>query len=336
MPSTKELQQSAPSHPLKRELIPNIDLAPLFESEEPARAKVVSDIRQACLETGFFYVHNTCVEDAVIHKALNVIKAFFEIPDDGPVKQAVHNQLAGGMKGWGPLFTEPAYQQNTVAHMESFDIGQQLDDIDYEKLNIEPNIWPEIESFRESVLDYYAACTTLGRAVSGVFSELLGEDRGFINRRSKHTAPRTMRLLHYPENNVPADARHVGIAAHTDFECFTIMNQTAEGLELTGVNGDWYKAPSDIGTFTIILGDMMERFSNGHFKATGHRVVNTPWTRYSMVLFFAVDGDYRVSPLPRFTGPDRPDRYGTITQDKHIENELKRAAANYSMTSDST
>jgi isopenicillin N synthase-like dioxygenase len=137
-----------------------------------------------------------------------------------------------------------------------------------------------------------------------------------------------MRLLHYPANQAPADDRNVGIAAHTDFECFTIINQTAAGLELTNTKGEWYRAPSDIGTFTIILGDMLERFSNGYLKATGHRVVNTPWQRLSMVLFFALDGDFEVAPLPQYTGPDKPAHYAPVTQDDHIRNELERAAAN--------
>ena len=231
------------------------------------------------------------------------------------------------MKGWGPIFGEPAYQKGTVAHVESFDIGQQLSAEKYANLGIEPNIWPAIPGFRETVLDYYEGITRLGRAISGVFSEILGEDADFINDRSRETAQRTMRLLHYPDNDTPADDRNVGIAAHTDFECFTIMNQTASGLELTNVQGQWCQAPSDIGTFTIIVGDMLERFSNGYLQATGHRVVNTPWTRYSLILFFAVDEDCAVSPLPQFVTDENDVRYKSITQGEHIRRELARAQA---------
>jgi isopenicillin N synthase-like dioxygenase len=71
----------------------------------------------------------------------------------------------------------------------------------------------------------------------------------------------------------------------------------------------------------------MERFSNGWLKATGHRVVNTPWTRYSMILFFAVDGDYTVAPLPRFISPENPARYDPVTQGEHIARELERSNA---------
>jgi isopenicillin N synthase-like dioxygenase len=176
-------------------------------------------------------------------------------------------------------------------------------------------------------LKYSEQVTRLGRAISEVVSEILGVDRKFISDNSRIKAPRTMRLLHYPANDAPADDRNVGIAAHTDFECFTIMNQTAPGLELTNVNGQWCKAPSDIGTFTVILGDMTERFSNGWLKATGHRVVNTPWTRYSIILFFAIDGDYEVAPLPQFVSKNNPAQYDSITQDEHIRREVERADA---------
>ena len=244
------------------------------------------------------------------------------------MKQAVHNRHFGGMKGWGPIFGEPAYQPGTVSHVESFDLGQQLDKQRYCELDIEPNAWPDIPGFRDAVLMYYETVTAMGRALSEVFSSLLGMERGFINERSGERAPRTMRLLHYPANKTPADDRNVGISAHTDFECFTILNQTAGGLELTNINGEWCKAPTNIGSFTVLVGDMLERFSNGQLKATGHRVVNTPWQRFSMAFFFAVDGDYEVAPLPQFTSSGKPARYAPVTQDDHIKIELERAAAN--------
>jgi len=328
MTGTEHLDQYAPSRALDRAQIPNLDLAPLFADDLAARDELEQQIRDACLNRGFFYVHNSCVDKGVIKNALGAAQAFFQAPDDGPVKQAAHNSLFGEKKGWGPMFGEPAYQPGTLAHVESFDLGQQLDERHYRELGIEPNVWPDIPGFRGAVHTYYDAVTAMARALGEVFSGMLGMERDFINRHSGERAPRTMRLLHYPANDAPANEQNVGIAAHTDFECFTIINQTASGLELTNTDGEWCQAPSDIGTFTVMLGDMLERFTNGYLKATGHRVVNTPWQRFSMVLFFAVDGDYEVAPLEHFTSPDNPARYVPVTQDEHISIELERAAGN--------
>lgn len=332
MPGTERLDQKAPSRLPDKERLPNLDLAPLFAEDKATRIRLTQEIHDACLETGFFYVHNSCVDEHVIKNALAASQAFFSTPDSGPVKQVVHNRHSNEKKGWGPMFGEPAYQPDTIAHVESFDLGQQLNDSRYRELGTEPNVWPDIPGFREAMLAYYEAVTEMGRALSGVFSAMLGMDRDFISRHSNESAPRTMRLMHYPANQVPADDRNVGIAAHTDFECFTIINQTAGGLELTNAKGEWYRAPSDIGTFTVLLGDMLEHLSNGHLKATGHRVVNTSWQRLSMVLFFALDGDYQVAPLPQFAGPNRPARYTPVTQGEHIRHELERTVANASST----
>ena len=328
MPSTEQLDHRAPSRVLSRESIPNFDIQGLFSGGEAERALLTGRIKRACLQTGFFYIHNTCVDTGVIEKTLAAMRAFFDMPDDSPVKLDVHNKYVSGLKGWTPVFEEPAYQKDTIAHLESFDISQELTPDQYRRLRIVPNVWPDLPGFRESVLAYNEQVTRLGRALSEVFAEILGAERNFISERSGIKAPRTMRLLHYPSNDVPADNRNVGIAAHTDFECFTIMYQTAPGLELTDVSGHWYEAPSDIGAFTIILGDMMERFTNGWLKATGHRVVNTPWTRYSIILFFAVDGDYEVAPLPRFVSTGHPAQYEPVTQDDHIRREMDRSNAN--------
>jgi isopenicillin N synthase-like dioxygenase len=328
MAATKHLNQADPARAMDRDRLPLIDLAPLFDPAGQVEP-LIKKIGKSCLETGFFYVRNTCVTDRVIDQAVNAMKSFFDCPDSGSIKQSVHNRNAGGMKGWGPMFGEPAYQKDTVAHMESFDFGQQLGDEDYHSLGIEGNIWPDITGFRTAMIDYYESLTLLGRALATVFSRMLGESPDFINSASGLSAPRTMRMLHYPANEAAGDARNVGISAHTDFECFTILYQTAAGLELTNQAGQWVQAPSGVGTFTVILGDMLERFSNGHFKATGHRVANTPWTRYSMVLFFAVDGNCRVQPLSQFVSEARPAAYSPVTQDEHIETELQRAASNH-------
>lgn len=325
MPSTEELDHRAPSRTLDRESIPNLDLQDLFSGDEAGRSLLLEQIRNACREPGFFYVHNTCVADDVVRKTLAAMQTFFALPDDSPIKLDVHNDRVNGVKGWTPIFGEPSYQKDTVAHVESFDIGQELTADQHRSLDIKPNLWPDLPGFGDTVLDYNEQVTRLGRALGEVFAEILGVERSFFDEHSGKKAPRTMRLLHYPAYDAPPDKRNVGIAAHTDFECFTIMYQTASGLELTDVSGHWCEAPSDIGAFTIILGDMMERFSNGWLKATGHRVVNTPWTRYSIILFFAVDGDYTVAPLPQFIGQDNPPQYEPVTQGEHIARELQRS-----------
>ena len=79
----------------------------------------------------------------------------------------------------------------------------------------------------------------------------------------------TIRLLHYPGGeDKEAETANRGISAHTDFEAFTLMHQDAPGLQFISPQGDgeWIDAPVRPGEFVVIIGDVLERFTNGHLK----------------------------------------------------------------------
>ena len=137
-----------------------------------------------------------------------------------------------------------------------------------------------------------------------------------------------MRLLNYPQNDAPVTDANVGISAHTDFECMTLIFQTAPGLELLATDGDWYDVPGHDGRLVVMLDDMMERWTNGLFRATGHRVRNTREQRYSIVMFFAVNDDEIVCPLPQFLSENNPAKYDAVRQRDHLNRELEKAALN--------
>jgi isopenicillin N synthase-like dioxygenase len=81
---------------------------------------------------------------------------------------------------------------------------------------------------------------------------------------------------------------------------------------------EWVEAPPLDGTFIVNIGDLLEGWTNGRFKATQHRVVNTGRERYSLPLFFAVDYDTVVEPLPQFVTPERPAAYTRIVAGEHL------------------
>ena len=96
------------------------------------------------------------------------------------------------------------------------------------------NEWPELPEFRADVRACWDQLTAAGNAVL----QGLALANGF---RAKRLRPRcisqqlnTMRLLHYPQNDAPESDANVGISAHTDFECVTLILQTAPGLGTTG------------------------------------------------------------------------------------------------------
>ena len=316
MPSTIELNQADPVVGTAADTVPCIDAADLLSGDRQSLAETV---RAACLETGFFYVDVTPKQRAKITATLSQMEHFFALDDGDERKQGVRQDDSG--YGWVPKYTEPAYQPDTVSSLEAFEFGLE---------NIEGTIdvWPEMPGFRNDVNDCWNAFVDLGEGILDLLARAVRIDADYFVERCNSKSLNTMRLLHYAEAATQIDDRAVGIAAHTDFECMTLLYQTAPGLELLNVDGGWLDAPAREGRIVVLLGDMLERWTNGLFKATGHRVRNTDEQRLSIVMFLAANDDMEIAPLPDFVSADRPANYAPIGQAQHIDNELKRSRDN--------
>ena len=333
MPSTEQLNQFEAEGDLPPEQVPDVDVGALFAHDPIARPRVVEAIGRACREPGFFRIHNTCIPQPLIESLLGQMRLFFELADHDEIKRAVHNGTNPAGNGWGPIGEEPAYQPGTVAHVESFDCGPRLSAYrpgeNPAAYGVYPSVWPELPGFHATTRAYWDAAGRLGAALFEALAEAIGLEPGFFALRCTERARKALRLLHYPGLAVGSTPPgRVGIAAHTDFECFTLMYQTAPGLELTDARGRWFRVPGEPDRFTVILGDMFERWTNGSLQATGHRVALTPWQRYSVILFFAVDPEHVIAPLPQFVTQANPSRYEPTTQGGHIQRELERARRN--------
>ena len=325
MPLTSELQQTDPVRGQKHRSVPCIDVRKLADND----AAVVATIRDACLNTGFFYLDHVFGNQTTIKRVLAQMNAFFALDDADQRKQAVNVAVTKADQGWTPLYGELPYQPGTIAHVESFDCGRQAPQVSDDP----PNVWPELPDFRRDVRACWDTLTDAGSAVLEGLSLAAGLDRGFFADRCNSQQFNTMRLLNYPENDAPVTDANVGISAHTDFECMTLIYQTAPGLELLAPDGEWYDVPGHDGRLVVMLDDMMERWTNGFFRATGHRVRNTGKHRYSIVMFFAVNDDELVCPLDDFVNESNPSKYDAVKQRDHLHRELERAARNRDVSS---
>ncbi|MDH5499592.1 MAG: hypothetical protein OEY72_00660, partial [Gammaproteobacteria bacterium] len=299
MPSTGELRQSDPVSGRAPDTTPCIDARELLSADPVVRRNLVEQAGKTCHEFSFFYLTHAFDHSPVAANAFRQMQTFFTLPDNDPRKIAVDNRNKYGSYGWMPMFGEPAYQPGTVAHVESFDCGLEGGPGAGKDLEGQ-NVWPDLPQFREDVCELWNSLAALGAAMLEVLAEIAGLDKSFFRSRCNSHELSTLRLLHYPGGPAPDALRDVGIAAHTDFECISLILQTAPGLELTDVNGRWLDTPARSDQVIVLLDDMLERWTNGFFRATGHRVRRTATPRYSVVLFNAVNAGLTVCPLQQF------------------------------------
>jgi isopenicillin N synthase-like dioxygenase len=321
MPSTSDLNQADAVSGTVSDRVPCISADDLMSGDGD---HLVELVRSACLETGFFYIDLAEPQRDSIAAALSQMERFFALADDDERKQSVR-QGDERDTGWVPRYTEPAYQPGTVSSLEAFDfdinnLGSSHDED-----------WPKLPDFRLDLTRCWHEYVDLGNAILVVIARAAGMQASFLQDRCNTHALSNMRLLSYAPETIQVD-QNVGIAAHTDFECITLLYQTAPGLELLNVNSEWLDAPVKDGRIVVLLDDMLERWTNGVFRATGHRVRSTDEQRYSIVMFIAANDEMEIGPLQEFVTADSPARYLPISQEQHINNEVQRAKDNVAGT----
>lgn len=184
--------------------------------------------------------------------------------------------------------------------------------------------------FTDFLDDLYERQNVLSRCLMVAFAEMWGlPPDTFVAHFDNGGDMGTIRLLYYPPkdgtNLQPDDLKslHTGIAAHTDFEAFTLMHQDAPGLQFLrpgSTSGDeWEDAPVRKGEFVVIVGDVLERFTNGQLKATPHRVIQTGEGRRSIIRFNAVAPSTTIAPLEAFVTLESPAKYSPVTMQHHMD-----------------
>jgi isopenicillin N synthase-like dioxygenase len=114
----------------------------------------------------------------------------------------------------------------------------------------------------------------------------LGQRRDFFD--DLHRDPMSvLKLNHYPPQEIMDETEIIGVGGHCDGGSFTILWQDSlGGLEVRNKSGDWVGVPPIDGTFVINIANLLQRWTNGRFSSTEHRVINRYGKdRYSIAFF---------------------------------------------------
>ena len=187
------------------------------------------------------------------------------------------------------------------------------------------NQWPEIAGFRAQMAAWEGEMIRLGRHLMGCLA--LSVDLAYDWFADGLADPQCgVRLLRYPPQPEGAAGNLLGAGAHSDWGSITILLQDEmAGLEVLNTDDAWILATPIEGTFVINLGQMMERFTGGLYRANLHRVRNNAaaQARHSVATFFELAPDYRMRVAPTCPGGDGAGVAPTIGQ--HLE-DMARAS----------
>ncbi|TCN19775.1 isopenicillin N synthase family dioxygenase [Sinorhizobium americanum] len=294
--------------------IPIVDVGPLLDNS--GALAVAKEIRWAFANVGFMYVKNHGVPAQLVDDTFAQARAFFDQPLEEKMKLHIVNSGVA-LRGYVEIFGENTDPANTKDLKESFEVGPERSIL--ERPFFGPNQWPSaLPGFRETVFAYHQAMNDLATNLLRGLALSLDLPRDFFD--SRITDPITyQRLLRYPAQSGRVEESVIGIGAHTDYGCLTILGQdSVGGLQVMNREGVWVEGAPISGTFVINIGDLVQILTNDVYLANYHRVVNTSGReRYSIPFFIDADHDAVFEPLESYVSSSNPSRYSPVTCGVH-------------------
>jgi isopenicillin N synthase-like dioxygenase len=299
--------------------LPVVDLSGLFSGDAADKARIAADLGRAARTSGFFYITGHGIPQSVLDGVMAASRDFHG--RTRTFKMRSWSGFTTHHRGYVPFEENGANFPKSINMNEAWDMSYEApaDHPDYLAgwRMTGPNIWPEIPGWKETVSGYYDAVFGLGLRLLDALALELGVETEELTRHITYPTSQ-LRLLRYVPNDLPATKDIVGIAAHSDFECFTILLQGGPGLQVLSPEGDWIEAPPIPGCFVVNIGDIFETWSGGQFKSTQHRVVNIGRERFSFPLFFGLDYHAIVEPLEKFRTPETEAKYPPMKAGEHL------------------
>jgi len=314
-------------------LIPTIDLLS-FGGDETAAAAAV---RRACEDVGFFYVSGHGVPLNVVQRAFEANRRFFALPVEEKLRIVASVDTKN--RGYTPMAEEtldPATQK-TGDQKEGLYFGRDIPASSPEStLPLHgANLWPSearLPGFRQAQEEYMEAMIALGNRLLRIVALALGLSATAFEASFSRPMIFLRPLRYAPVRSCPEEGL-LGAGAHSDYGMLTILaTDHIPGLEVLLPCGDqkhqWVDAPPKPDAFIVNLGDMLERWSNGRFRSTVHRVVNRLGAeRFSIPFFFEPNFDCKVEPILQL--PGEVAKYEPTTAGEHLLAKYRSTHAGY-------
>ncbi len=171
-----------------------------------------------------------------------------------------------------------------------------------------PNQWPAgLEGFRDAIVDYQQDIVALGRKLLPIFAVALELAPDYFDKYFEDPVMWS-RNAHYPA--VEPEENQYGIAPHSDHSFLTMLPTTeVPGLQILTPEKQWIDAKYIDEGILVNTGEFLNRWSNGRFIPTPHRVIPPETDRLSIATFFNPSPDTMSNALESCVSDANPAQY---------------------------
>lgn len=263
---------------------------------------IASAVGHACRRFGYFFLNHHGVSDDLIAATFNETRRFYSRPLDQ--KRRFNCRAQSQFLGYRRLGAEKSRMHPGAEACEQYRFGNVI-------------ATPASQELAEFYQEPFSQGTVLFAQLVEIGSRLMSMcaiDLGLVDTffDSFMEAPmHRLGLNNYTVGAGQAIGNSVSYAmtSHVDHAVFTILTQDESGLEVLSVEGEWINVPLVPGALFVFLGDYMQRWTNGAYRATPHRVGEISRNRMSLQYKHKPSHAIVVAPLPPFVNEGHPARY---------------------------
>lgn len=297
--------------------IPVLDMAPYLGGQAGALEALAGEMRHVQETIGFMMFVNHGFPGSLLQRAYGQLKRFFALPMDEKLSYRINELSVGYVPPKSTVYVTSVINKNTKKDLNETLILALERAPDHPLIKagtrfVGPNQWPRgLDGFRETMVEYQQEIRKLGLKLIRLYAVALGKPADFFD--AMFTDPiMWSRNAYYAAQE--AEENQFGIAPHCDHSFLTMLPVSdVPGLQVLTQAGDWMEADFVEGGMLVNTGEFLNRWTNGRFMATPHRVVPPERDRFSIATFFNPNPDTIAAPLDTCCGPDNPPRYGPVT-----------------------
>ena len=271
---------------LPADRIPVIDISPLRNGANAD--SVAEQLHQASQTLGFIYITGHGIPAELIDNARHSAYEFFRSSATEKSQVLISEHHRGWLRPGASRMRDdvPADLKESFIWGSQNAHGQTTDDHPLRG----PNQWPaSVPALQSHAMAYFDHAHRVARHLMRGFARGLNLSESFFLRTCDRPMSRASFVYYPPQDDLQAE--QFGVGPHTDFGVLTVLCQDdVGGLQVQNIDGHWLHAPPIADSLVVNVGDLLERWTDGAYKSTPHRVVNTSGReRLSLVLAFDPD-----------------------------------------------